>query len=120
MGQSTFLAGAIALAMLAQSSAASPQPLVRYKGCLYNPFRWDQNGNLFSTYSCDRSDIIGYGIAFNCVNSQLNRRVPDWEGTAFGKMPGSDGTPWKWTGWKSIIGAEEEALFWQMCKKYYR
>ena len=99
---------------------ANTQSILRYHDCIYNPFRLDGKGNLVSTYSCDNSDIVSWGIALNCVNIQRNLMVPDLRRTSPDKMPGSDGAPMKWKGWESVKDTEHEKLFWRVCRKYYK
>lgn len=100
------------------------QGIIRHRDCIYNPFRPDSNGSYTSTYSCDNSDIIGWAIAFNCVNNEVNESVPDLEemsrsGMLGRRMPGSPGTPMKWKGWETVNGTGYESLFWKVCSKHY-
>lgn len=93
-----------------QNVAAQPY---RLGDILYGSFKKQNDGILRSTYSVRRSDIVGYGVAFDCVNLKVNMYAPDG-------MPGSPGVRWRWVGWEDESSTEHSKMFWQQCRVFYK
>ena len=103
------------LALLATSLPLT-QPIkaqpTRVGDIVYGAFTKSTNGTLSATYSVVRSDIVGYGVSFDCVSLKVNIYAPDG-------MPGTPGVKWRWTGWEDGYSSEHLRMLGKQCKKFY-
>ena len=104
--------GAVLAAVIMQTERIKAQPY-RVGDIVYSAFTKQSDGILRATYSVVRSDITGYGVAFDCASLKFNTYAPDG-------MPGSPGVTWRWVGWENVSGTEHAEIFWKQCAKFYQ
>jgi hypothetical protein len=86
--------------------------VTRVGDIIYGPFEKQSNGILASKYTVDNSDIVGYGVAFDCVSKKVNMYAPNG-------MPSEPGVRWRWVGWEDAYRSEHQKMLIKQCMKFY-
>ena len=80
---------------------------------LYSKFSQRDDGILVSSFSVIRSSIVGYGVAFDCVQMKVNVFAPSSGLEVVDRK-------WRWTGWEDEHASEHSRMFMLQCGKYYK